>query len=379
MLGVVVPIYNKGRYLRECVDSLKHQLDGNIEIVLVDDGSLDDSAEIAQKYADENANIQVVRQKNKGPIVARLEGVKRLDTKYVTFVDADDWVSEDTYKSLAHYMERGIDVIEYDIYRYHGEQNVVRCRRKLAYGEYDTASIRDEILPNMIWDFSMGEGLIDPSVCNKLVKRELLYRTYEEARSLHIHYGEDVAITYPVMTRCRSFAYSKSGGYYHRRFSQDKYPYMQNEHFFRDLSILHEHLLATIADDHPFIVRQLDGFYLYSVKYYMRRYGMDSVDVDYMFPFHMVPVNSRIVLYGAGQVGWHYYKQLMKTPYCDLVSWVDKNSNLEMVDKPGKIRDISYDYVVVAIKNKRVVDEVINALTGMGVPSDKIIWSDCFE
>jgi len=96
----------------------------------------------------------------------------------------------------------------------------------------------------------------------------------------------------------------------------------------------------------------------------------------YLFPFDKVPKNSRIVLYGAGNVGKQFYDQVTKTNFCKIMLWLDKNANEILVKKPEKIVDLNvddYDIVVIAIESETIMLEVKALLINYGVPESKIL------
>ena len=100
LLSVIVPVYNMEKYIRECADSILGQTYKEIELVLVDDGSADTSGRICDEYAERDSRVKVIHQKHEGPIQARHIGVENAGGDYVTFVDSDDWIKEDTYSQL---------------------------------------------------------------------------------------------------------------------------------------------------------------------------------------------------------------------------------------------------------------------------------------
>ncbi len=89
-VSIIIPIYNSEKYLKSCLDSVINQSHQNLDIILVDDGSPDNSGEIADKYAKKDSRIKVIHQKNAGLSGARNAGLKKATGDYVTFVDADD-------------------------------------------------------------------------------------------------------------------------------------------------------------------------------------------------------------------------------------------------------------------------------------------------
>ena len=99
-ISVIVPIFNAGAYLAKCIESLIHQPYTALQIILVNDGSTDDSLAIAQQYAAQDSRIEVYTQTNRGQSVARNLGLQYAKGEYISFVDADDYVDNDFYTVL---------------------------------------------------------------------------------------------------------------------------------------------------------------------------------------------------------------------------------------------------------------------------------------
>lgn len=93
-VSIVVPVYNVGKYLKRCINSLINQSYSNLEIILVDDGSKDDSGAICDEYSLLDARIEVIHQENKGLSGARNSGIDIATGEYIAFIDSDDYVSE---------------------------------------------------------------------------------------------------------------------------------------------------------------------------------------------------------------------------------------------------------------------------------------------
>lgn len=100
LISVVVPIYNVEEYLSNCIDSILNQDYSNLEIILVDDGSTDNSGEISDKYAQNNKNITVIHKNNGGLSSARNAGLKKSNGKYIIFIDSDDWIDTKMISTL---------------------------------------------------------------------------------------------------------------------------------------------------------------------------------------------------------------------------------------------------------------------------------------
>ena len=103
-ISVIVPIFNAGAYLAKCIESLIHQPYTALQIILVNDGSTDDSLAIAQQYAAQDSRIEVYTQTNQGQSVARNLGLQYAKGEYISFVDADDYVDNDFYTVLMQHI-----------------------------------------------------------------------------------------------------------------------------------------------------------------------------------------------------------------------------------------------------------------------------------
>lgn len=107
LISVIVPIYNVDRYLGRCLNSIISQTYKNIEIILVNDGSTDNSFSICQNYQKMYPNISIINQSNQGLSVARNVGIEKATGEYIMFIDSDDWIHSNTinilYKDLIGY------------------------------------------------------------------------------------------------------------------------------------------------------------------------------------------------------------------------------------------------------------------------------------
>lgn len=100
LISIVVPVYNVENYLKKCVNSILNQTYAYIEIILVDDGSSDQSGIICDCFADEHENIRVIHQKNGGLSSARNAGIDVARGKYISFIDSDDYIDSDFIEKL---------------------------------------------------------------------------------------------------------------------------------------------------------------------------------------------------------------------------------------------------------------------------------------
>ena len=104
-VSIVVPVYNTGNYLKKCVDSILSQTCGDFELILVDDGSTDDSPAICDRYSQADGRIRVIHKENGGLSSARNAGLELARGTYICFVDSDDYVSPDLLETVVPVME----------------------------------------------------------------------------------------------------------------------------------------------------------------------------------------------------------------------------------------------------------------------------------
>lgn len=100
LISIIIPVYNAEHYLQRCVHAVLDQDYNNFEVVLVDDGSTDDSGQLCDEYAENDKRIRVIHQQNQGASIARLNGLRNAKGEYVTFIDSDDWVANDYVSKL---------------------------------------------------------------------------------------------------------------------------------------------------------------------------------------------------------------------------------------------------------------------------------------
>ena len=142
----------------------------------------------------------------------------------------------------------------------------------------------------------------------------------------------------------------------------------------------------------PWFKNSISGFYSNPISEYQSLYleyrkGTPYYDNELRickssrlsFPFQLVPPNSRVVLYGAGQFGKAYFLQNLRCGFCEIVSWVDQNFGAEIYGKqllpPAVIFGMDFDWVLIAVSTKSMADNIKEELRRMRIPSDKILWS----
>ena len=114
-VSIIIPVYNVEKYIKKCLESLAEQTLQDFEIIIVNDGTKDNSEEIILNYQKEHPEmpIKYLKKENGGLASARNYGVKFATGKYISFFDPDDYLDKDLYKNLEKYMDDNIDVIKF--------------------------------------------------------------------------------------------------------------------------------------------------------------------------------------------------------------------------------------------------------------------------
>lgn len=379
-IGVVVTAYNVEKYIEMCLISIMNQTYRELEIIVVDDGSTDNSGKICDRIAGRDARVTVIHQKNRGPIIARLEGVRNAAADFISFVDGDDWLDKNLYSDLTKKNMIGkVDLVSFGAITYHSENDWKKTGDIFCEGIYSLYQIGDKLMPDIFWDIENGTYGVNPSLCGKIFRKEMVEKSLIEASNYTFHYGEDVAVMYPLLCEIKSISIIKNCYYYHRqRINNEVAGYFADEEYFLKLYVLYDYLKRKFEKT-PYketLIRQLDYFYMYSVGFGKLKYNDLAFEELFMFPFKKVERNKKLVLYGAGRVGHTFYKQLKRSAYGRLVAWVDRNYTVyadQDIQPPEVIKDMDYDYILIAIESEVTSEHVKIDLKNMGVEDDKII------
>ena len=132
LVSVIIPVYNVEKYLDKCLDSIINQTYKNLEIICINDGSIDSSFEILQKYAQKDNRIKLVNQENKGLGATRNVGLEIAEGEFISFIDSDDFVDKNLYKNCIEKIAPDIDVIVF------GAKTVNLKKNKIYSGQYSS-------------------------------------------------------------------------------------------------------------------------------------------------------------------------------------------------------------------------------------------------
>lgn len=189
LISVIVPVYNVEEYLPKCLDSIINQTYKNLEIIVVNDGSTDNSGKICDEYAAKNKRIKIIHKTNGGVVKARIEGFNNSTADYIMFVDSDDYIGERTleimYETLHTY---DVDLVCSQYFDCFGEL-VQKSPVRPKPGFYDKDVIIDFLKNRFLYDVYTNLAGIAHPLWAKLVKKYKIEQCLEAGEGLF--WGED--------------------------------------------------------------------------------------------------------------------------------------------------------------------------------------------
>ena len=255
LISVVVPIYGVATYLRQCLDSIVNQTYKNLEIILVDDGSTDGSAEICDEYSEKDSRIVVIHKENGGLVSARKAGVKRCTGRFTAYVDGDDWIDLGYIDAIVK--KTGISRVDMVICNHirEGEKRVI-SEAFLKDGYYNRHDLEEKVFSCMLYAGGFYQFGVS-QYANKVFRTELL-KKYQLMVPNGISLGEDVALTFPMLLECDSI-YIFDDPLYHYRFNREGMSLQYRERTTMDSKRLIEFLKEKLPDEYE-LESQLDYY-----------------------------------------------------------------------------------------------------------------------
>lgn len=199
LISVIIPVYNVQKYLEKCLNSVLNQTYKNLEILLIDDGSTDNSSKICEEYKLKDSRIKVFHKENGGLSSARNYGIKEAKGIYITFIDSDDDIEEDyieyLYKLLKKYNTK-MSICSYNVIKNNKTNLGINLEEKLLSTE--------ECLDNLLC-----EKGFTVSACAKMYEKKLFDDITFPLNKL----CEDNGTTYKLIMKCSNIAYGNQAKY----------------------------------------------------------------------------------------------------------------------------------------------------------------------
>lgn len=374
ILSVIVPIYNSEKYIGQCIESILSQSMDNIDVILVDDGSTDKSGEICDLYAKENKNICVIHKRNEGRVLARKDGLEKASTKYVGFVDSDDWIEPDMYKTMIRFMDiEKVDMVEcaYNLYDDFSKRIIKVVKDNIEPGRYQ----RDG---GILEKFVRGEMI--QAHWNRVYRTEIIRECMESVPN-EIKLGEDAICNFQYISAVQSL-YIDDHAYYNYRKHGEASTERVNENCLREISDYYQAYKRVIKQrcNQPNIIRILEYKVANNILDSLNRIGSHPLDVP-RYKINAKEIRgTKVIVYGAGKVGRDIYSQLSYDSKIEVVLWTDRNwedlqAQHPKIEETERILSCQFDTLLIAVRDGLMAEKIKESIMKKyGISSKKIIW-----
>lgn len=203
LFSIIVPVYNTEKYIEKSLNSILKAMDIDCEVIIINDGSTDNSEEIIKKFLENlpseyKDNFVYIKKDNNGLADTKNVGIDKSKGKYISVVDSDDYIGEDFYNIARKYIEEN-DIVIYDVYV------VFEKNDKSNYVSRARCDSKENVLVGLL------NGAISGSSCNKIIKREL----YDNYRFPVGKEYEDTAVTPFIISNAEKIKYLPYALYYY--------------------------------------------------------------------------------------------------------------------------------------------------------------------
>lgn len=203
-ISIIVPVYNVKEYMEQCIDSLINQTYKNLEIIVVDDGSTDESSQLCDQLKKKDNRISVYHKSNGGLSDARNYGLSYATGDYIGFVDSDDWISLSMYEDLMRMADKyNADIVSCGRY-IHNSKKILCCRFTSIEKTYSSEKALKEILLSREIDVAMWDKIFRADLF-----KDISFPVGEN--------NEDIAIFYKLIGNANLIVHSGTIGYHYRK------------------------------------------------------------------------------------------------------------------------------------------------------------------
>ncbi len=202
-VSVIIPAFNCEKFINKCINSILEQTYKSIQIIIVNDGSSDNTKNICENFVKDNGNIILINKENEGPAIARKVGLEKADGEYISFIDSDDYIDSNFYKKLVDTLEsNNADIVEcgYNIID-ENMQLIKECKMKQQIVEGQKNCIKHYIKKDNTTNY----------LVTKLYKREL----FDNVKFQKLFAGEDACVLLQVFGNSEKVVVIPNNMYYY--------------------------------------------------------------------------------------------------------------------------------------------------------------------
>lgn len=217
-VSVIIPLYNQERFFGKCIKSICGQTYQNLEIIIINDGSTDNSLSIAKDWAQKDSRIVVINKVNQGAARARMDGMEKATGELLSFVDSDDWLPRDAISILArHIIEKDVDLVIGSWARTIG---FIKRYHDCDYGEFPFHQVvkQPELFEKYYPSF-FGKNAFPITLCARLYRKSIVDKAFQETELISkdiVFMGEDRYFNMQLFPYLRSMYRTDENVYFYR-------------------------------------------------------------------------------------------------------------------------------------------------------------------
>ncbi len=363
LLSIIVPVYNAQEYLQQCISSLVAQTYRNIEIILVDDGSTDESGTICDEYTQKDSRVQVIHQDNQGVKYTRINGLKKARGMYCTFIDSDDWIDVNAYQELMEIcQEKDIDVVSFGDVREYEDHSILKMDQ-IPAGLYDHAQIL-----HIIQDYTEKNAwfsyIFNTRFGTKIIRTCILKNAFKENGTENIINNEDTIIVLSCILSSQK-VYVQKKCYYHYRIREGSMSHIDYSNAYENILTVSDKLITLC------IKNKVDSNYLRYLLFFCLAYQKPEYflgnNENKIICFPRVKRNNRIIIYGKGRFSKLLQEYLHKTKFCFVCDVIDIT---DIAIKKDHLSE--YDWILIAIIDGEETEKSRQLLISNGISNRRI-------
>lgn len=400
--SIIIPVYNGEMYLEKCITSVLAQTYTALDIIIINDGSTDHTADICMKYSQRDKRIRYIDKKNGGVTSARKAGINVAKGKYTLFVDADDWIPDNAVERMIRTAEENeTDFVTCGFLQIE-ENTTEEHYASMEAGVYDLHSNK-YFFEKMFYQGALQEWGIWPTLWGKLFLTQVVRESIANLDE-RIFYGEDAATVFETVLQAEKVAVLKEPLYCYRYMNPTSVSGKRNKLLLDNMYYLYEYLYD-VFEKHEYadiLLKQLKhymislmnhaGSLLFDIPYNLQQSEWIEVQVkewqkkyyDFIYarrkmwalPLYDLQTVHRVILYGTGNVAEDFKKQLLVLSEIELISWINSEDPEE--DQKRRLYSLTleqaYDAVIMTAATEELYIKEKKILTDAGIDEKCIIW-----
>ena len=378
LVSIIVPVYNVEKYIEKCIRSICNQSYNNIEIILVDDGSKDNSGNLCDEYAVRDKRIKVIHKKNEGLVRARKAGFLVSTGKLIANIDGDDWIDSEMISDFVNiYHETQADFIQGGLVCEGKKQD------RIQYTNFVDNLTDENTVSHLTKWLSGREYIYGSQLVTKVIERSVFEASYFQVAD-DMNHGEDLLSFLYYMNYARK-AVSTDRVYYHywvrnNSISHNKngiYQLLSEDRLTEQVVRVIKKLSLAIPDDamERWVIRRKGYIMMEQIptfKEHLLTYELSNVNRYF---------GKKVVVYGAGKVGQDLFRQLSVYEQVSIIAWIDRYPQqyhfpFKQIHEISYLKEITYDLIIVAVQKRDMALQIEKELVEFGVNRNQILWED---